>query len=301
MTTWELLSDLERKQRLHHEFPSGDFEFSFEDSSVLASFFPREMAATSIDFRPFGRDASGTIFALWNRTGDLSAPVVGFGSEGERRVIAASLDDFLALLLVGYESVLWSDPFKTPPLTMPVANWFRKALMENNIEAPETGAPIFSEASRLQKDFLAAFFDVILVFAQGYQLYVSTQSYPGPVPTVITEEDLQARVKRFESGLAFYIDDRDNLDVEVSLDVISSLQAPSRLREFSPAYAAHSELLEVGPEGVFVWGVCDEPRAFQKSIPPGRYQVRFLHLAPTAHRPLSPQVLHLDLYAHPRI
>lgn len=297
MTAWELLSDLEQKQRLHHEFPSGDFEFSFEESSVLNSFFPKDKAAKSLEFRPFGRDASGTIFALWNRTADLTIPVVGFGSEGERRVLSATLDDFLALLLVGYESILLSDPFKTPALTMPVAAWFQKALAERNIKAPQTGAQIFSQASRLQRDFLAACFDVTLVFAQGYQLYVSNLSCPGPAPTLITEQDLQARVKRFESGLAFYVDDRDNLDVEVSLDVISPLEAPSRLREFAPAYAAHTEFFEVGADRVFVWGVCDEPRAFQKLIPPGRYQVRFFHFTPTEHRPLSPQVLQLDFYS----
>lgn len=132
-----------------HGYPiSGCFELSLIGMDDLRGWF-RDQPQVSHQFLPFGRGASGDVYALWLHAPEVlpeSAPVVMFGSEGELPVIASSAREFCRLLCLGYSEIGLDDPSSTPQ-DFDETEPFRRFMLERyGFSLPETAEPIMSAA-----------------------------------------------------------------------------------------------------------------------------------------------------------
>ncbi len=88
------------------DFYSGHFELTGDgQKETLASFDGDEQAAAQ--FILFGRDSDGSSYGYWLHGGRAldKAPIVFLGSEGGGTVLANTLEEFLALLVVGQDEL----------------------------------------------------------------------------------------------------------------------------------------------------------------------------------------------------
>lgn len=126
---------------------SGCFELSTFGMDGLKGWFRNEHSAYE-QFLPFGRGASGDIYALWLTEG-LSpdhAPVVMFGSEGELEVLARNSEQFCRLLCLGYSEIGLDDPASEPADFNETAPLRSFMLERYGFQLPANAAPIIDDA-----------------------------------------------------------------------------------------------------------------------------------------------------------
>ena len=132
----------------HHGYPiSGCFELSTIGMDDLKCWF-RDDPASYEQFLPFGRGASGDVYALWltNEFSPEHAPIVMFGSEGELEVLATDPEQFCRLLCLGYSEIGLDDP-TTQPTDYDETAPFRQFMVERyGFQLPATAAPIIDAA-----------------------------------------------------------------------------------------------------------------------------------------------------------
>ncbi len=132
-----------------HGYPiSGCFELSTIGMKDLKSWFRNDPSACE-EFLPFGRGASGDVYALWLTEGLLPdrAPVVMFGSEGALQVLASNPEQFCRLLCLGYSEIGLDDP-ASPPVDFDETEPFRRFILERYaFELPARAKPIIDEAN----------------------------------------------------------------------------------------------------------------------------------------------------------
>jgi hypothetical protein len=109
-----------------HDFePYDEFMWSVETLEWWQSWTGNPTAGAA-PFRVFGQDGSGGLAAFWIRVPDApieTQPIVFLGSEGELKVIASNLGDYLWLLANGVGPLETVDGIHrtttpTPPLTV---------------------------------------------------------------------------------------------------------------------------------------------------------------------------------------
>ncbi|KRG77867.1 hypothetical protein ABB30_06330 [Stenotrophomonas ginsengisoli] len=119
---------LHKLHQLEFDYDDGDgYDFepyqSFFPAEENASWFKAWTGNAAIDgsqFRVFGQDGTGGYAAFWLVLPDQpieKQPVVFLGSEGEKGVVALSLDEYLWLLADGvgpYEAVAYPSPDSKP-------------------------------------------------------------------------------------------------------------------------------------------------------------------------------------------
>ncbi len=94
-----------------NDYPiSGCFELSLIGMDDLHHWFSRDPSVAD-NFLPFGRGATGDVFAIWLQDGlpVEGCPVVMFGSEGLLIAVSKSSRDFLRLLCLGYDEIGYCD------------------------------------------------------------------------------------------------------------------------------------------------------------------------------------------------
>ena len=135
---------------------SGCFEFETDGRTAARAWFAGNDQAAS-QFAVFGRGPDGSLYALWLHAGTDSgqAPVVLLDSEStDNKVIAASFQDFLRLLAMGYEE---AGRFPTlepedPESASNLRDWLSK---EYGLEPPGTGAELAEAAQQRHPDLAA--------------------------------------------------------------------------------------------------------------------------------------------------
>lgn len=136
---------------------SGCFELSTIGGDDLKHWF-KNSPASAEQFLPFGRGASGDVYALW-LTADLdahSAPVVMFGSEGDLRALAVSPADFCQLLCLGYREVgyLQEEDYDTVGSDYYEAERFRAFIKAQlGLDPPASGRAIVDAAAAAYPGF----------------------------------------------------------------------------------------------------------------------------------------------------
>lgn len=140
-----------------HGYPiSGCFELSKIGMDDLKGWFPND-PATYEQFLPFGRGASGDVYALWLHDGrpPEEAPVVMFGSEGELEVLASDAVQFCRLLCLGYSEIGLDSP-TAPPRDYEDTHQFRTFMIQRHgFDLPQTAEPIVASARLASPDFAA--------------------------------------------------------------------------------------------------------------------------------------------------
>jgi len=105
-----------------HDFqPDDKFAWSGEVAEWWR-YWTGDPAARLPPFRVFGRDGSGGLAAFWIRDADVSLetqPIVFLGSEGELKVIARDLGDYLWLLANGVGPLETVDGIHRVPAPIP--------------------------------------------------------------------------------------------------------------------------------------------------------------------------------------
>lgn len=101
-----------------------DVEFSSNDVPEIPELFPvgkQADPAVANHFREIAQDGTGGLFCAWwkDEFADTKSPdlIVFFGSEGERGVIAKTLEDFLSLLCADISIYDWVTLKKIVPMT----------------------------------------------------------------------------------------------------------------------------------------------------------------------------------------
>ncbi len=127
---------------------SGCFELSIIGMEDLHQWFANQPSVCE-QLLPFGRGASGDVYALWLTEGldENHAPVVMFGSEGELVVLAQDSQEFCRLLCLGYAEIGLDNPAACPTDFDETAP-FREFMLERyGFSIPTTAAPIIDEAT----------------------------------------------------------------------------------------------------------------------------------------------------------
>lgn len=138
-----------------HGYPiSGCFELSTIGMEDLRGWFRLSPSAAD-DFLPFGRGATGDVYAVWltNEPDPERAPVVMFGSEGLLRVLASDSAEFCTLLGVGYKE-LGNDDESAPPVENEAPRALREFLRKRfQVVPPHTGEEIVRVAAAAHPGF----------------------------------------------------------------------------------------------------------------------------------------------------
>ena len=99
--------------------PYSDF-LSAEDTQAWIRAWTGNQSLDGLEYRVFGQDGSGGYAAFWcvrEKASVLEQPIVFFGSEGERAVLASNFADYLWLLAGGfgpYEACTYPDAERSP-------------------------------------------------------------------------------------------------------------------------------------------------------------------------------------------
>jgi|JI10StandDraft_1071094.scaffolds.fasta_scaffold08350_11 hypothetical protein len=106
-----------------------------------------------LPFRPFGQDATGSLYCFWESQPDTpltAQPIIYFGSEGDIGVVGRDLPDFLALLSRGVEPYdvfgrarIWREQ-PVPQICTMVGRHFPDAL-ERSTQAMITDARVLNK------------------------------------------------------------------------------------------------------------------------------------------------------------
>jgi hypothetical protein len=277
----ELLQRLYRAHEIHGGAISGTFRFRFDDSTLLLQHFlssnqlPAERnEMTSRQFLLFGATACGSPIGLW--TSEPGQPVVIFGSEGECAVLAATPEDFLRLLGVGYWELDAFDPWRAPETKIHeysrepvVPAWLPAFLETEGLTAPPTAAEIHGRTFVLNQRFHSECFDTAFLHMDYGQLYLH-QNPEFLAPVEITNDALARGFIQCADVIAFYVEDRDNYCCEVSVSLLTEaeFEAWRGLGDFKQPFD-----FEI-TDGLWVSGVSAEPRRFQNpNCKPGRYKM----------------------------
>jgi hypothetical protein len=135
---------------------SGCFELSLIGMDDLQHWFKRDPSVAE-NFLPFGRGATGDVFAIWLQYGRPTeeCPVVMFGSEGLLIAVSNCARDFIRLLCLGYSEIGYCDLTikgedydETKTLRHYVADLF-------GYDIPENGQEILAAASYYSAAFEA--------------------------------------------------------------------------------------------------------------------------------------------------
>ena len=133
---------------------SGCFELSTIGVVDLTGWFEKS-PETVFDFIPFGRGATGDVYAIWLVEGSSSdsAPVVMFGSEGDLKVLAINSFEFCRLLCVGYNELGYDDDSVCISDESDVRR-FREFMEKRfGFTTPRTGEAIVKEAASAYPNF----------------------------------------------------------------------------------------------------------------------------------------------------
>jgi hypothetical protein len=113
------------------EFEAAPSPDPFEQVDEWLRLWTGGSAAPSERLTPIGQDGSGGIVFVYGPPEEFEAsPVVFLGSEGQNRVIAADIADFLVLLSRGYEL---PDPVDAAAATSPRSSEPLTALLERRV------------------------------------------------------------------------------------------------------------------------------------------------------------------------
>lgn len=147
----------ERLARLKHAsrrwgYFAGNFEWETDGPASATAWFAGK-AAPAASFRVFGHEGSGGLYALWLREGARSAPdqapVVLLGSEGETKVLASTVDEFLSLLALDLDDLgVFDDLSAQEPMGTPGREAFLKWLAKEGLDRPRDPEALVRKARR---------------------------------------------------------------------------------------------------------------------------------------------------------
>ena len=254
---------------------SGTFQFRCSDTRLLAEHFfsanQRDASHNDLlakDFLLFGATGAGSLIGVWSS--ETGQPIVLFGSEGDCTVLAASPEDFVRLLGIGYPELDAYNPWTAPSTDdLVVAAWLRNFLATERLDIPTTAADIHSAVFALNRVFLARYFDTAFLHLDYGQFFVHGSRSFAP-PEVSSEADIANGYIACQGGIAFYAEDRDNYCCSVSLNVLTAEEF-EKWRNIADIKTEFCLVLNSGP---WVSGVGIAPWQFKNGLcEPGTYQV----------------------------